>query len=118
MFVKGCDLLQINKELLKGSTATLVLTMLDQKDRYGYEIIKEMEQKSGGIFVFKEGTLYPILHALETEQLVTAYWQTHEARNRKYYRITVKGQTRLQEKKREWNLFRNAVDGVLGEGSV
>jgi PadR family transcriptional regulator, regulatory protein PadR len=109
---------KINKELLKGSTAVLILTMLSQKDMYGYEIIKEMEQKSGGIFVFKEGTLYPILHALETEELVTAYWQTHESRNRKYYRVTAKGQATLQEKKQEWNLFRNAVDSVLGEGSI
>jgi PadR family transcriptional regulator, regulatory protein PadR len=77
-----------------------------------------MEQKSGGIFVFKEGTLYPILHTLETEELVTAYWQTHETRNRKYYRITAKGRTQLQERIREWNLFRNAVDGLLGEGSL
>ncbi|MBW5445343.1 PadR family transcriptional regulator [Cohnella sp. CFH 77786] len=108
----------INKELLKGSTAILILTMLEQRDMYGYEIIKEMERKSSGVFAFKEGTLYPILHGLESEELVTAYWQTHESRNRKYYRITPKGQASLQEKKREWRLFRNAVDGVLGEGTV
>lgn len=110
--------MKINKELLKGSTVGLVLKMLDQKDMYGYEIIKEMQQKSGGVFEFKEGTLYPILHSLETDELVIAYWEVKESRNRKYYRITPKGQKQLSEKKREWNLFRNAVDGVLGEGSV
>lgn len=83
---------------------------------YGYEIIKEMLQKSGGVFEFKEGTLYPILHALETDDLVSAYWEVKEARKRKYYKITPKGQTQLADKKREWHLFRNAVDGVLGEG--
>ncbi|MDQ8738378.1 helix-turn-helix transcriptional regulator [Paenibacillus sp. LHD-38] len=110
--------MKINKELLKGSTVGLVLKMLDQKDMYGYEIIKEMQHKSGGVFEFKEGTLYPILHSLETDELVIAYWEVKESRNRKYYRITPKGQKQLSEKKREWNLFRNAVDGVLGEGSV
>jgi PadR family transcriptional regulator PadR len=110
--------LKIDKELLKGSTVSLVLKMLDQKDMYGYEIIKEMQQKSGGVFEFKEGTLYPILHSLETDELVLAYWEVKESRKRKYYRITPKGQKHLSEKKREWKLFRNAVDGVLGEGSV
>lgn len=108
--------MKINKELLKGSTAVLILKMLEQRDMYGYEIIKEMQHKSGGVFEFKEGTLYPILHSLETEELVSAYWEVKESRNRKYYRITPKGQKQLLEKKREWNVFRDAVDGVLGEG--
>ncbi|MFC5530155.1 PadR family transcriptional regulator [Cohnella yongneupensis] len=106
----------INKELLKGSTVIMILTMLSEQEMYGYEIIKEMERKSNGVFIFKEGTLYPILHGLETEDWVTSYWQTHDSRKRKYYRITKSGQALLQEKVKEWNLFRNAVDGVLGEG--
>lgn len=110
--------MKINKELLKGSTAVLILKMLDHKDMYGYEIIKEMQQRSGGVFEFKEGTLYPILHALETDELVSAYWEVKESRSRKYYRITPKGQKQLLDKKQEWNVFRNAVDRVLGEGSV
>jgi len=110
--------LKINKELLKGSTVGLVLKMLDQKDMYGYEIIKEMELKSGGVFEFKEGTLYPILHNLESDELVEAYWEVKESRKRKYYKITHKGQKLLSEKNQEWTLFRNAVDRVLGEGSI
>ncbi len=108
--------MKINKELLKGSTSVLILKMLENQDMYGYEIIKEMLRKSGGVFEFKEGTLYPILHAMEVDDLVSAYWEVKEARNRKYYRITPKGRKQLLEKKQEWNLFRNAVDGVLGEG--
>ncbi len=108
--------MKINKELLKGSTSVLILKMLEQQDMYGYEIIKEMLRKSGGVFEFKEGTLYPILHAMESDDLVSAYWEAKESRNRKYYRITPKGRKQLLEKKQEWKVFRNAVDGVLGEG--
>lgn len=110
--------MQINKELLKGSTITLILTLLERDEMYGYEIIKEMEKRSGGIFLFKEGTLYPILHTLESEGWVVSYWQTHDGRKRKYYRITNDGISVLKERKREWALFRGAVDQVLGEGGI
>jgi len=110
--------MQVNKELLKGSTVTLILTLLENQEMYGYEIIKEMEKRSGGVFLFKEGTLYPILHTLEAESWVETYWQTHDGRKRKYYRITQDGIAALKQRKREWELFRNAVDCVLGEGSV
>jgi PadR family transcriptional regulator PadR len=114
----GSVLVKVNKELLKGSTVVLILKMLEKQDMYGYEMIKDMEERSGGIFVFKEGTLYPILHTLETEEWVQSYWQTHDGRKRKYYRITDTGRERLQERTQEWSLFRNAVDRVLGEGRV
>jgi PadR family transcriptional regulator PadR len=108
--------LKLNKELIKGSTGTLILTLLERKDLYGYEIIKELERSSGGMFALKEGTLYPILHGMETEQWVEAYWEEAQGRRRKYYRITDKGRRQLQDKKAEWKQFRNAVDLVLGEG--
>ncbi|BBI34174.1 PadR family transcriptional regulator [Cohnella abietis] len=108
--------MKISKELLKGSTVVLILTMLERQDRYGYEMIKDMEHQSGGVFVLKEGTLYPILHTLEAEEWVQSYWQIHEGRKRKYYRITNAGKSKLQERKREWSLFRTAVDRVIGEG--
>lgn len=57
--------MKVSKELLKGSTATLILSLLNEKPMYGYEMIKELESKSEGIFSFKEGTIYPILHTLE-----------------------------------------------------
>ncbi|MFF2094116.1 PadR family transcriptional regulator [Paenibacillus sp. NPDC058174] len=108
----------INKELMKGSTVILILTLLDRKEMYGYEMTKEIEQSSDGVFTFKEGTLYPILHALEVERLVEAYWNEEGARKRKYYRITDHGRKQLGEKKREWALFRSTVDRVLGEGQA
>jgi PadR family transcriptional regulator, regulatory protein PadR len=107
--------MKINKELLKGSTATLVLSLLNTRPMYGYEIIKVMETKSSGIFSFKEGTLYPILHSLEADGIIEAYWNdSEEGRKRKYYKITDKGRLHMEEKKEEWSVFSKTVDKVLG----
>lgn len=106
----------INKELLKGSTVILLLTVLNKKEMYGYELIKEIEKSSEGVFSMKEGTLYPILHTLESEGWLEAYWSTHDGRKRKYYRITELGRSQLKEKQQEWVRFRTAVDTVIGEG--
>ncbi|OZB92754.1 PadR family transcriptional regulator [Paenibacillus sp. XY044] len=106
----------INKELLKGSTVILLLTVLNKKEMYGYELIKEIEKSSEGVFSMKEGTLYPILHTLESEGWLEAYWSTHDGRKRKYYRMTDQGRNQLREKQQEWVRFRTAVDTVIGEG--
>lgn len=109
----------INKELMKGSTVILILTLLDRKTMYGYEMIKEIELKSDGVFTFKEGTLYPILHSLEGEGMVESYWtETDGGRKRKYYRITKAGREYMKEKQEEWKVFRSAVDKVIWEGFV
>lgn len=92
--------MKVNKELLKGSTVILILSLLERKHMYGYEIIKEIEKHSGGVFAFKEGTLYPILHSLESKGLVESYWTEAEGtRRRKYYRITDTGKLQLKEKR-------------------
>lgn len=92
----------------------MVLSLLSRDAMYGYQVIKEIDQQSGGVFVFKEGTLYPILHALEAEGSVESYWlESNEGRRRKYYQITQQGKDRLQEKGTEWNKFKNAVDQVM-----
>lgn len=108
--------MKINKELMKGSTVILILTLLDRKEMYGYEMTKEIEKSSSGLFTFKEGTLYPILHTLEVDELVESYWNEEGGRKRKYYRITERGRGQLEEKKQEWALFRTTVDRVIGEG--
>jgi PadR family transcriptional regulator PadR len=110
--------MKINKELMKGSTVILILTLLDRKEMYGYEMTKEIERSSSGVFTFKEGTLYPILHTLELEQMVESYWNEEGSRKRKYYRITARGKGQLEEKKQEWTLFRTTVDRVIGEGQA
>ena len=59
--------MSVNKELVKGSTSMLVLGVLEEKEMYGYQIIKELEQRSETVLSLKEGTLYPILHVLEQD---------------------------------------------------
>jgi PadR family transcriptional regulator PadR len=81
---------------------------------YGYEIIKEIQSRSDGAFDLKEGTLYPILHAMEKQNLLEAYWEdTDSERKRKYYRITKQGKESLATKEAEWKNFRSAIEKVL-----
>jgi len=104
----------INKEMLKGGTVVLVLSMLDREPMYGYQMIKEIEKESSGVFSFKEGTLYPILHSLESKKMIESYWWGKEgSRQRKYYRLTTKGKSELKEKQQEWVTFRSTVDKIL-----
>jgi PadR family transcriptional regulator PadR len=108
--------LRVGKELLKGTTVILILSLLDERPMYGYEMIKAIEEKSSGTFSFKEGTLYPILHSLEAEGMVESYWDDSTGnRQRKYYRLTPSGQIHARAKKAEWKMYKKAVDQVLGE---
>lgn len=107
----------MNKELLKGTTPLLILQLLTESDKYGYQITKEIEKRSESLFTLKEGTLYPILHSLENEQIIESYWeQTQSARKRKYYKITDKGKKIFDTKKNEWNEYSNGVKKVLEGG--
>ncbi|MGN1421072.1 MAG: PadR family transcriptional regulator [Eubacterium sp.] len=105
--------MRYSKELLKGSTSILVLSILEKEDMYGYKIIRELEIRSENAFEMSEGTLYPILHALEKEKCLTSYWQEFDGRNRKYYHITEKGKKLLADKKNEWKDFSTNVNKVL-----
>lgn len=81
---------------------------------YGYEIMKELGRVSNGDIEVKEGTLYPILHALETEGAVESEWTSESGeRKRKYYQITKKGRALLKEKTSQWSAFRKTIDQVL-----
>lgn len=105
--------MKISKELISGSTTMLVLSVIKNEDMYGYKIIRELEVRSEYAFSFKEGTLYPILHALEKERLVESYWVTADGRKRKYYHITKEGAKRLEEKEEEFKEFSVSVSKVL-----
>ena len=105
--------MKISKELIKGSTSILVMSVLKKNDLYGYKIIKEIELRSESVFELKEGTLYPILHALEKEGFLESYWDDTEGRKRKYYHLTRKGLKQLEEKQSEWKVFSTSVDKVL-----
>ena len=106
--------MKIDKSLMSGSTTLLVLSLLAREEMYGYQMITELARRSDDTFELKEGTLYPILHTLEAEGLVTVREREAETgRVRKYYRITRKGQKALKEKKEEWSWFTEKVNAVL-----
>lgn len=107
--------MKFSKELVKGSTAMLVLSVLSGGEMYGYQIIKELEARSDAAFSMNEGTLYPILHALEGEKYLEAAWEEGgSARRRRYYRITERGVRELERQRTEWSAFSSAVEKVLG----
>ena len=101
-------------ELVKGTTGMLVLRLLMGAPMHGYEIIRKMEALSEGVFSLKEGTLYPVLHALEAEELLEAVWEGETDRKRKVYHITEKGLKQLCEKHAEWENVKGAVDKIMG----
>ena len=106
--------MKIEKSLLSGSTPMLVLSLLKDGDKYGYEMVEALAKRSDDTFQLKEGTLYPLLHTLEKNHYVTAYTkQTPNGRERKYYRLTSDGQRYLEHKESEWKLFSEKVNAVL-----
>ncbi|MDF2686574.1 MAG: PadR family transcriptional regulator [Clostridia bacterium] len=108
----------IDKSLLTGSTTLLVLKLLDGKDMYGYQMIEELEKRSDYTFELKAGTLYPILHGLEEQEIVSSYDDNVVgARTRKYYHLTGKGKKLLNDKRAEWEVYTNAVNRVLKGGA-
>ena len=103
--------MNIQKELSKGSSSLLVLSVLGTGD------IKEIEQRSEFVFSFKEGTLYPILHGFEQEGLVKSYWQDGErGKRRKYYHITDRGLKMLNKSTEDWHSYSSAVEKVIRSG--
>ncbi|MDY6906827.1 MAG: helix-turn-helix transcriptional regulator [Chloroflexota bacterium] len=106
--------MRYGRELLKGNTESLLLSLLSARPMYGYQIIRELEQRSRGYFTFKEGTLYPALHRLERKGLVQGQWQRlPSGQERRYYHITDKGRRALEEKLAEWRGFSRAVDSIM-----
>ncbi|WP_391560092.1 PadR family transcriptional regulator [Robertmurraya sp.] len=104
-----------NRELIKGSTSLLLLQLLEERDMYGYELVKELESRSGNEFSVKEGTLYPALHKLEKQEYIECYWKEQEkGPARKYYKITEAGKEMLLEKTREWNDFVSVMNKMMG----
>jgi PadR family transcriptional regulator PadR len=102
------------RELLKGSTETLLLSLVASEPMYGYQLVKEMERRSSGYFQFKEGTLYPALHRLETDGLIEGTWQqAPNGQMRRYYKITATGLEALESLQQEWRMFARAVDLVV-----
>ena len=104
-----------NRELVKGSTSLILLQLLNERDMYGYELVKALEHRSDNGLSVKEGTLYPALHKLEKQEYIECYWLEQEkGPARKYYRITEPGKEMLAEKTREWRDFVQVMNKVIG----
>ena len=102
------------RELLKGSTDSLLLRLISHQPMYGYQIIKELEKRSNGYFQFKEGTLYPALHRLEKAGFIQGKWQRLPGgQERRYYYITPKGEKALAERLVAWQDFSTAVALIM-----
>lgn len=108
----------VDKGYMSGSSRMLVLSLLGEKSYYGYELIKTLKSRSNDVFDMKEGTLYPILHKLENDELIKASNQEVSGRVRKVYTITEKGIRVLAKEKEEWREFSLAVNQVLTLGVV
>jgi len=107
--------MKIEKSLLSGSTPMLILSLLKDGDKYGYEMVAELAKRSDDTFELKEGTLYPLLHTLEKNRWVSSYTKLPPSgRERKYYRLTSQGREQLEYKEKEWRLFSEKVNAVLG----
>ena len=109
----------MEKNGLAGSTALLVLSLLRDGDKYGYEMISQLALRSEGVFELKEGTLYPVLHQLEREGSLESYSaQAASGRTRKYYRLTPKGLKVLEAQEQEFQRVAGAVEQVLRHSRV
>ena len=99
------------QQLLKGLIDPIVLALLGQLPMYGYQIVKESEQRTAGYLKMKEGTVYPSLLRLEKKGLVDARWKrTGKRRERKYYQITEKGRQVLASSLTEWHDLCTAIN--------
>ena len=102
------------QQLLKGLIDPIILSTINQLPMYGYQIIKELGQRTGGNLKLKGGTVYPALLRLEKKGLVTSKWeQTTERKGRRYYHITEKGRQFLASRAFEWQNLCVAMNRLM-----
>lgn len=106
----------MNPDLLRGNLELIVLTILERQPLYGFAIIQEARDRTGGYLDFKEGSLYPALHRMEQDGLLAAQYGEagRNGKPRKYYAITDKGRQALTAKRQEFNTFTQAVTRLAG----
>lgn len=103
------------QQMKKGVLEMLVLKLLSEQEKYGYQLISELKERSDGMFLLKEGTLYPILYRLEDEELVVSRWREPKGKevSRKYYAVTEKGRTVLMQLGALWAGFSKKVSDMM-----
>jgi DNA-binding PadR family transcriptional regulator len=101
--------------LKKGSAEMLVLSLLEERARHGYEIAKLIEERSGGVLTFHAASLYPLLYRMEARRLIQGRWVEKAGQRRKrHYTITAAGKRLLAERRSGWNIFIDALVRVAG----
>lgn len=104
------------KQTTMGTIPLLLMKLLAQEDMYGYQIIEELYLRSNHTFELKAGSLYPVLHTLEQQGLVSCYSGDAGGRVRKYYHLTPAGRRELTRKAEQWHAYVGAVNSVLEGG--
>ena len=102
------------KTVSSGNISMLLLQLLSEKDMYGYEMIEELEKRSEYVFSLKAGTMYPLLHAMESKKHLVSYEKEAQGEVRRYYTITKQGRAELLKKKEAWETYSKAVGQVIG----
>ena len=106
--------MDFSKKLIGSTTSTLILAVIVEKDRHGYEIVQRVNELSDGVFRWREGTVYPALHRLEKQGFIAGEWQSSgTGRPRRVYSITLEGEEELGRQKQEWSFFSSSVNQVL-----
>ncbi|HEY7474771.1 MAG TPA: PadR family transcriptional regulator [Vicinamibacterales bacterium] len=106
---------KLTKEMKKGSADLLVLALVEDRPRHGYEIGRLIEQRSDGALSYQITSLYPTLYRLEDEGLVEGRWvEKAGQRRRRYYKLTAEGRKRLAAERSIWQNFFVALDRVAG----
>lgn len=104
----------LNPELMRGSLELMVLSVLSGGSKYGYLIQQSLRDASDELVDLKAGTLYPILHKLETKKLVRSRWDDSTCRRRKWYDLTAAGKKQLKVRVDEWQAYVDCLRQVLG----
>jgi PadR family transcriptional regulator, regulatory protein PadR len=109
--------MRIERELMRGAGPLAVLRLLQSGEKYGYELVQLLEQRSNGVLAMGQSTLYPMLYNLQAKGLIAARHAEVEGRPRKYYRLTEKGKRQLIQQQKQWRSLSAAMTqlGLLGE---
>ena len=98
------------KDMVAASAKPLLLSILAEGESYGYEIIQRVRDLSGGQIEWSDGMLYPVLHRLERDGLITSEWKEADTgRQRKYYSLSVGGKQVLQTERQQWLTVHNTL---------
>ena len=103
----------LERELKRGSTELLILALVEERDRHGYDIARLIDERSNGAISFYAASLYPTLYRLEHKGLIEGKWVERAGhRRRRYYRITAAGRKMLASQRSIWAGFMDALNRV------